>query len=115
MKRVRMIRRPAVPEHPLQRQIADALRLEIAPHGKVSRDGVVRWSVVRIGEVPWRSCCFPSALVSYPQPPRRLGISWWRNLGPRAALLLGSCASPRHQRGLRAAFIGHLSSVKCLR
>jgi hypothetical protein len=25
-----------VPEHPLQRQIADALRLEIAPPGKVS-------------------------------------------------------------------------------
>jgi hypothetical protein len=34
-----------VPEHPLQRQIADALRLEIAPPGKVSRDGVVWWSV----------------------------------------------------------------------
>jgi hypothetical protein len=32
-------------EHPLQRQIADALRLEIAPPGKVSRDGVVWWSV----------------------------------------------------------------------
>jgi len=31
--------------HPLQRQIADALRLEIAPPGKVSRDGVVWWSV----------------------------------------------------------------------
>src|SRR6516165_9774679 len=34
-----------VPEQPLQRQIADALRLEIAPPGKVSRDGVVWWSV----------------------------------------------------------------------
>jgi hypothetical protein len=34
-----------VPEHPLQRQIADALRLELAPPGKVSRDGVVWWSV----------------------------------------------------------------------
>jgi len=33
------------PEHPLQRQIADALRLEIAPPGKASRDGVVWWSV----------------------------------------------------------------------
>jgi hypothetical protein len=33
------------PEHPLQKQIADALRLEIAPPGKVSRDGVVWWSV----------------------------------------------------------------------
>jgi hypothetical protein len=32
-------------EHPLQRQIADALRLEMAPPGKVSRDGVVWWSV----------------------------------------------------------------------
>ena len=32
-------------EHSLQRQIADALRLEIAPPGKVSRDGVVWWSV----------------------------------------------------------------------
>jgi hypothetical protein len=40
-----MIRRPPVREHPLQRQIADALRLEIAPPGKVSRDGVVWWSV----------------------------------------------------------------------
>jgi hypothetical protein len=36
-----MIRRSVVPEHPLQRQIADALRVEIAPPGKVSRDGVV--------------------------------------------------------------------------
>jgi hypothetical protein len=36
MKRIRMIRRPPVPEHPLQRQIADALRLEIAPPGRVS-------------------------------------------------------------------------------
>ena len=42
MKRVRIA---PVPEHPLQRQIADALRLEIAPPGKVSRDGVVWWSV----------------------------------------------------------------------
>jgi hypothetical protein len=40
-----MIRRPPAAEHPLQRQIADALRLEIAPPGKVSRDGVVWWSV----------------------------------------------------------------------
>jgi hypothetical protein len=32
-------------EHPLQQQIADALRLEIAPPGKVSRDGVVWCSV----------------------------------------------------------------------
>src|SRR6516162_7196483 len=34
-----------VAEHPLQKQIADALRFEIAPAGKVSRDGVVWWSV----------------------------------------------------------------------
>ena len=32
-------------EHPLQQQIADALRLEIASPGKGSRDGVVWWSV----------------------------------------------------------------------
>jgi hypothetical protein len=44
MKRIRMTRHPPV-AHPLQRQIADALRLEIAPRGKVSRDGVVWWSV----------------------------------------------------------------------
>ena len=34
-----------MPEHPLQRQIADALRLELAPPGKVPRNGVVWWSV----------------------------------------------------------------------
>jgi hypothetical protein len=34
-----------VAEHPLQRQIADALRLEIAPPGRVSHDGVVWRSV----------------------------------------------------------------------
>ena len=38
-----MTHRP-LPEHPLQRQIADALRLEIAPPGQLSRDGVVWWS-----------------------------------------------------------------------
>ena len=32
-------------EHPLQKQIVDTLRLEIAPPGKVSRNGVVWWSV----------------------------------------------------------------------
>jgi hypothetical protein len=36
---------PAGGEHPLQRQIADALRLELAPPGKVSRAGVVWWSI----------------------------------------------------------------------
>jgi hypothetical protein len=35
---------PVVLEHPLQRQIANVLRLEIAPAGKVSRLGVVWWS-----------------------------------------------------------------------
>jgi hypothetical protein len=46
MKRIRMILRPpVVPEPPLQRQIADALRLEVAPPGEVSCDGVVWWSV----------------------------------------------------------------------
>jgi hypothetical protein len=40
MKRIRMPH-----EHPLQRQIADALRLELAPPGKVSRDGVAWWSI----------------------------------------------------------------------
>jgi hypothetical protein len=34
-----------LPEHPLQRQISDALRREIAPPGKVSCDGVVWWSI----------------------------------------------------------------------
>ena len=38
-----------VPEHSLQRQIADALRLELAPPGKVSRDGGVWWSVDHAG------------------------------------------------------------------
>jgi hypothetical protein len=32
-------------EHPLQRQIADALRLEIAPPGKVSRQSMLSASV----------------------------------------------------------------------
>jgi hypothetical protein len=38
-----MTRRSLVAEHLLQR--ADALPLELAPPGKVSRDGVVWWSV----------------------------------------------------------------------
>jgi hypothetical protein len=40
-----MTHRPPLTEHPLQRQIADALRLKIAPPGKVSGHGVVWWSV----------------------------------------------------------------------
>jgi hypothetical protein len=35
---------PRVPELPLHQQIADVLRLELAPPGKVSRAGVVWWS-----------------------------------------------------------------------
>jgi hypothetical protein len=34
-----------MPRRVVPRQIADALRLELAPPGKVSRDGVVWWSV----------------------------------------------------------------------
>ena len=36
---------PRVPETAIHRQIADCLRLEIAAPGKVSRAGVVWWSV----------------------------------------------------------------------
>ena len=46
---------PVVPEHSLQRQICDVLRMEIAPPGKVSKAGVVWWSVdmaAYSGEVP---------------------------------------------------------------
>jgi hypothetical protein len=46
---------PVVREHPLQKQIADVLRLEIAPAGKVSPHGVVWWCVDHAnyaGEVP---------------------------------------------------------------
>jgi hypothetical protein len=46
---------PVVPEHSLQRSMADALRLEIAPAGKVSRHGVCWYSVSMenyAGEVP---------------------------------------------------------------
>jgi hypothetical protein len=46
---------PIVREHPRQKQIADVLRLEIAPPGKVSRHGVVWWCVDHAnyaGEVP---------------------------------------------------------------
>lgn len=46
---------PVVREHPLQKQIADVFRLEIAAPGKVSKDGVVWWSIDHAnyaGEVP---------------------------------------------------------------
>lgn len=36
---------PVVLEHPLQKQLADVLRLEIAAAGKVSKAGVVWWSL----------------------------------------------------------------------
>jgi hypothetical protein len=45
MKRPRFkLTAPATREHPLQKQIADVLRIEIAPPGKVSKSGVVWWS-----------------------------------------------------------------------
>jgi hypothetical protein len=46
---------PVVPEHSLQKQITDTLRLELAPPGKVSKRGVVWWSIDHAnygGEVP---------------------------------------------------------------
>jgi hypothetical protein len=46
---------PPVREHPLQRTICGVLRLEIAPAGKVSRDGVCWWCVDHAnygGEIP---------------------------------------------------------------
>lgn len=49
------LRAPVVAEHPLQKSIADVLRIEVAPPGKVSRAGVVWWSVDHAnfaGEVP---------------------------------------------------------------
>jgi hypothetical protein len=46
---------PVVREHPLQAQIARVLAIEIAPAGKVSKAGVVWWSIDHAnyaGEVP---------------------------------------------------------------
>jgi hypothetical protein len=46
---------PVVREHPLQKQIADTLRIELAPPGKVSPHGVVWWAIDHAnyaGEVP---------------------------------------------------------------
>lgn len=46
---------PVIREWPLHKQIADALRLEIAPPGRVSVQGVVWWSIDIAdygGEVP---------------------------------------------------------------
>lgn len=46
---------PVIREHPLQRQICDVLRLEIAPPGKVSSSGVCWWAIDHAnfaGEIP---------------------------------------------------------------
>lgn len=46
---------PVVREHPIQKQICDVLRLEIAPPGKVSKLGVVWFAIDHAnyaGEVP---------------------------------------------------------------
>ena len=46
---------PIVREHPLQKQIASTLTIELAPPGKVSRFGVCWWSIDHAnyaGEVP---------------------------------------------------------------
>jgi hypothetical protein len=46
---------PVVREHPLQKQIASTLTIELAPPGKVSRFGVCWWSIDHAnyaGEVP---------------------------------------------------------------
>jgi hypothetical protein len=46
---------PTVPEHSIQRQITDVLRLELAPPGKVSKAGVCWYSIDHAnyaGEVP---------------------------------------------------------------
>ena len=49
------LKAPVVPEHPIQKQICDVLRIEVAPPGKVSAAGVVWWSIDHAnyaGEVP---------------------------------------------------------------
>lgn len=46
---------PVVPEHAIQKAVADVLRLELAPPGKVSKLGVVWYSIDHAaysGEVP---------------------------------------------------------------
>lgn len=46
---------PVVPEHAIQKQITDVLRIEIAPPGKVSKDGVCWFSIDHAnfaGEIP---------------------------------------------------------------
>ena len=56
-KRARTFRltAPVVPEHPIQRQVCDVMRLELSPPGKVSRHGVVWYAIDHAaysGEVP---------------------------------------------------------------
>lgn len=54
-KRPFKLKAPVVPEHSNHKQIADVLRLELAPAGKVSKHGVVWWSIDHAnyaGEVP---------------------------------------------------------------
>ncbi len=46
---------PVVPEHSIQRQVTDVMRIEIAPAGKVSKAGVCWYSIDHAnyaGEVP---------------------------------------------------------------
>ena len=54
-KRTYRLTPPRISEHATQRQINDTMRLEVAAAGKVSRDGVVWWSIDHAnyaGEVP---------------------------------------------------------------
>jgi hypothetical protein len=54
-KKAYRLKAPIVREHPLQKQITDVLRIEIAPPGKVSDEGVVWWAIDHAnyaGEVP---------------------------------------------------------------
>ena len=50
-----VLKAPIVREHPIQQQIASVLSIEIAPPGKISKVGVVWWSIDMAnyaGEVP---------------------------------------------------------------
>jgi len=49
------LKAPSIPEHPLQAQLARVLTIEIAPPGRVSRNGVCWWAIDHAnyaGEVP---------------------------------------------------------------
>jgi len=63
-KRAFRLRQPVVPEHALQRQAADALRLELGPPGRLCPGGVVWYAIDMAGytgAVPGtrvgRGCC----------------------------------------------------------